>query len=286
VDLLQEWFGYVVSGDTSHHKMLFIEGPRRSGKGTIARMMTHLLGGANVSGTTLSAMGQRFGLAPLQHKLLAVVPDARISSRADLDEVVQTLLSVSGQDGVLIDRKNRDAVSGRVSARFMVLSNELPRLPDNSDTISYRFVMLRTSKSFYGHENFDLEEELLAELPGIFAWALDGYDRLLAQKGFTSPDYEHEMREEMADLNSPITTFVQDECVLAEQAWVDVRTLFARYLAWAEEQNQKARPMNLFVRDVRAATGVRSERMRQGTNRQRILHGITVRNLSERAMHS
>lgn len=39
-DLLQEWFGYCLTGDTSQHKMLLIVGPRRSGKGTIARAYT------------------------------------------------------------------------------------------------------------------------------------------------------------------------------------------------------------------------------------------------------
>jgi putative DNA primase/helicase len=240
-----------------------------------------------VSGTTLSAIGQRFGLAPLQHRLLAIIPDARIGSKSDLEEVTQTLLSVSGQDGVLIDRKNRDAVTGRLSSRFMVLSNELPRLPDNANAISSRFLMLRTERSFLGRENLDLEDELLAELPGILVWALDGYDRLREQRRFTSPSYEDQMREEMTDLSSPINTFVQDECLVDDHAFIDVRTLFSRYMTWTEEQNMRAKPLNVFVRDVRAAVpGVRSERLRQAGQRQRILHGITVRNLSERALYS
>ena len=37
---LQDWFGYAPSPDTSQHKILFIVGPRRSGKGTIARVLT------------------------------------------------------------------------------------------------------------------------------------------------------------------------------------------------------------------------------------------------------
>jgi len=37
IDLLQEWFGYSLTADTSQQKILMIIGPRRSGKGTIAR---------------------------------------------------------------------------------------------------------------------------------------------------------------------------------------------------------------------------------------------------------
>ena len=40
LDLLQEWCGYCLTGNTSLQKMLFLVGPRRSGKGTIARVLT------------------------------------------------------------------------------------------------------------------------------------------------------------------------------------------------------------------------------------------------------
>ena len=42
LDLLQEWFGYCLTGDTSQQKMMLMVGPRRSGKGTIARVLTRL----------------------------------------------------------------------------------------------------------------------------------------------------------------------------------------------------------------------------------------------------
>ena len=42
LDLLQEWFGYCLTGDTSQQKMMLMVGPRRSGKGTIARVLARL----------------------------------------------------------------------------------------------------------------------------------------------------------------------------------------------------------------------------------------------------
>ena len=35
---LQEWFGYCLTNDTRQQKILMIVGPKRSGKGTIARV--------------------------------------------------------------------------------------------------------------------------------------------------------------------------------------------------------------------------------------------------------
>src|SRR5262249_36279338 len=40
IETLQEWFGYALSADTTQQKILFVVGPRRSGKGTIGRVLT------------------------------------------------------------------------------------------------------------------------------------------------------------------------------------------------------------------------------------------------------
>ncbi len=45
--------------------MLLIVGPTRGGKGTIARVLTHLIGPDNVAGPTLASLASNFGLAPM-----------------------------------------------------------------------------------------------------------------------------------------------------------------------------------------------------------------------------
>ena len=46
--LLQDWFGYLLLPDTSQEKMLLMVGPPRSGKGTIQKVLTELVGRSNV----------------------------------------------------------------------------------------------------------------------------------------------------------------------------------------------------------------------------------------------
>jgi hypothetical protein len=69
--LLQEFFGYVLSGRTDMHKMLTLIGPVRGGKGTIARILTKLVGAGNAVGPTLASLNSNFGLSPLLGKSLA-----------------------------------------------------------------------------------------------------------------------------------------------------------------------------------------------------------------------
>jgi P4 family phage/plasmid primase-like protien len=147
---LQQWFGYLVSGDTSLHKILLLVGPLRSGKGTIARVLTALVGRANVTGPTLASLGTNFGLQDLIGKSLAVVADARLGTGASV--VVERLLSISGEDTLTVDRKYRNHWTGQLSTRFVIISNELPHFGDASGAIASRFVVLTLNKSWLGQD--------------------------------------------------------------------------------------------------------------------------------------
>jgi putative DNA primase/helicase len=133
-----------------------------------------MLGRQNVCNPTLAGVSQNFGLAPLIGKPLALISDARLSGRADVHVVAERLLSISGEDGQTVDRKHMPAWTGTLPTRFVILSNELPRLTDASGALADRFVILQMKQPFYGREDLGLTEKLLPELPGIFNWALAG----------------------------------------------------------------------------------------------------------------
>src|SRR5262249_23747665 len=65
IQLLQEWFGYCLTQDTGQQKILLVVGPKRAGKGTIAKVLTGLVGQDNVAGPTLASLAGEFGLSAL-----------------------------------------------------------------------------------------------------------------------------------------------------------------------------------------------------------------------------
>src|SRR5690606_1597640 len=152
------------SGRTDLHKIMLIVGQTRSGKGTIGRVLTALVGKRNMAGPTLASFGSNFGLAPLLGKPLAIVSDARLRKGSNTHLVVERLLTISGEDTIDVDRKYRDPWTGRLPTRLLILSNELPDFKDASGAIAHRFIVLTTGQSFLGRENPRLTRELLEEL--------------------------------------------------------------------------------------------------------------------------
>jgi putative DNA primase/helicase len=254
VDVLGEWFGYIISGRTDLHKILLMVGPTRGGKGAIARALGGLIGPSNVAGPTLNSFGGEFGLAPLIGKPLAVISDARFSGK-DSSIVVERLLSISGEDTLTINRKYRDQWTGKLPTRLHVLSNELPKLGDASTAIVGRIVLLLLQNSWLGREDLTLEPALQEELTGILNWALDGLHRLtITNKNvFTRVPSADEAIMVMRDLASPVGAFVREMCVTGPSEETPVDVLYAAYKRWAEENGHPRKAKHTFGRVLRAA---------------------------------
>jgi putative DNA primase/helicase len=278
--LLQEWFGYVLSGDTSLQKIMLLYGPRRSGKGTITRVMRELIGTANTASPPLAGLAREFGMEGLIGKPLITIPDARLG-RADSPVIVERLLSVSGEDALSVPRKYKKDWDGKLPGRIMILTNELPRLDDLSGALPSRFLPLIFTKSWLGEEDPDLTRDLLGELPGILNWALDGLDRLRRNRRFTEPGEAAELLAELERLTSPVKAFIAD-CLDTGPAYTEKpEAVFAAWQCWCARQGRD-RPGTAEVlgRDLRAALpGLSVTRPRDPVTgkQQRTYAGIRIR---------
>jgi P4 family phage/plasmid primase-like protien len=276
--VLAEWFGYVISGRLDLHKILLMVGPTRGGKGAIARILTALVGRANVAGPTLNSLGGEFGLAPLIGKSLAVISDARFVGK-NSNIVVERLLSISGEDCLTVNRKYREQWTGKLPSRIHVISNELPKLGDASTAIVGRIVLLPLALSWLGKEDHSLEPSLHTELPGILNWSLDGLERLTENGNrFTRLSTAEEAIVTLRDLASPVAAFVRERCERGLGKEIVIDDLYSAYKGWCEDNGHAKSTKQTFGRDLRAVVpSVRSHRPRDGADRQRRYIGIALR---------
>lgn len=254
VETLQEIFGYLLSNDCTQQKIFSLIGPMRSGKGTIGRILTALIGSDNVAAPTLAALAREFGLAGLVGKKVALVSDARLSAKSDQSSIAERLLSISGEDHQGVPRKFLSDYTGPLPVRFVILSNEIPRLADSSGALPSRFILLTMKTSFLGREDHGLTKRLLNELPAILNWSLDGLDRLNKRGFFVQPHSGQEAVQELADLSSPISAFLRNRCAIGPAHSVETKSLFMVWRQWCAEQGRDhPGTLQTFGRDLRAA---------------------------------
>lgn len=233
IDLLQRWFGLLLTPDTSYQKLLLLVGPPRAGKGTIVRVIGALIGRDNCACPTLSSLATRFGMAPLLTRTVALIPDAHIGKHADGVRVAEVLKSIVGEDPQDVDRKYREPLSSvRLQTRFVVSCNELAHFTDPSGALAARLSVIPFFNSYVGREDRTLERRLRAERSGIANWAIVGLARLRSEGRLNVPARSQAIHDNFKRLTSPVAAFVEDCAELHATFSQRTADVFAAWVGW------------------------------------------------------
>ncbi len=253
--LLLEFFGYVVSGRTDLQKMLMLIGVTRSGKGTLTKVLEHLIGEENCAAVDSEMLTSKNGTFDLVDKPLGVFSDEHMLARGK--NVVERIKQIVGEDAVRIEGKYRDGYTGRLPTRLMFCSNQTPTLPDASSAIIARLLVLEMKVSWFGREDTNLINDLLLELPGIFNLALEAYERLDAREDhrFTQPASSKSIMTQLRAASNPMAEFVKEHCVFGSLKEVSVakEELLAAFNDWAERNGHKPWSTPTLTSNLKAA---------------------------------
>lgn len=248
---LQKWFGYLLTDDTSLHKILFVIGERRSGKGTILRTLIELLGREAVASQSLSDLEGPFALQSLIDKTAVIIPDARLSGRSDQVKITERMLSISGEDPQTIQRKYMESLNSvRLPVRFTLFSNMLPSLSDSANAFPSRCLFLAMPNSYLGREDTTLFDRIRDEMSGILNWAIAGRWMLRLDKRIDQPRSGAKLMLQMQSIASPVSVFIDQECTRTGE--IESRELFDRWCAWCSENDIiNKKDLQRFIKGVR-----------------------------------
>lgn len=279
IDCLQEMFGYILSGDTRQQKFFNLIGPRRSGKGTINKVLVALLGQHNTVAPELGELCDTFGLQPWLGKLLASFTDARAPER-NRSAVVSQLLRIVGGDTITVNRKNKEAWNGYLPTRLVIYSNEVLQLTENSNALTGRMIVLKMTRSFFNKEDTELAYKLEQELSGIFNWAMEGLKRRLARGGhFLQPTSGKEYLDLMAELGNPMQPFTEDALEFDPTGITRKEDVFACWKHWALKKSMSPGTEQAFKRRFLAATQeqfVKSDQVQINGERSQVYLGVKL----------
>lgn len=189
---LLEFVGTRLVGDDRYQKMLMLQGPSGSGKGTIDRLLSKVLGRRHTGYQMDDFKNNGFPLEPLLGKTLVTISDQR--AQLNMKKFTDLLLQVVGGDAVTLRLPYaRRSITQRLPLTFMILTNEVPVFPDNAGALVRRMLAIKTPNTFVGREHYDLDAKLADELPVFVNLALAAYARLVERGKFIQPESGHEL---------------------------------------------------------------------------------------------
>ena len=139
-------------------------------------------------------------------------------------------------------RKGKQSYQGWMFARLLAFSNgDLQALYDRSDGFYRRQLVLTTKEKPAGRvDDPDLAEKMKAEVEGIFLWAFEGLQRLVANNfKFTESQRTRDNREAVKRDNNNVFDFLESEGYIRLKAdcTISSKDLYEIYRMWCEENN-------------------------------------------------
>jgi P4 family phage/plasmid primase-like protien len=268
-DLLQMWFGYCLTYDMSHQKFLLVYGPAATGKSVTANILGKIVGSSGVSAVPLKAFGTSFSLYQTLGKRVNIDPDM-----SELDKVDEgTLKSYVGGDLIQIERKYRDPVTTRPTAKLMFCTNDLPHISDRTNATWRRMILLPFNNVVPPEkQRRGLLTELSKELPGIWNWAFAGY-KMLQELGHF-PEFQVIKDAIIAYKTevSPVRQWVEEQCTLGVNHEIKCESAYTMFISWTETRGYKPPSQRSFGKSFAAANGSKVERILKRVGRKSKWH--------------
>ena len=239
IPTLQEYIGYCLIPSNKGQRMMVIKGSGGEGKSQIGAVLGTLFGSNMKDGSIGKISENRFARADLEHILLCVDDDMRMEALRQTNYVKSI---VTAQGKMDLERKGRQSYQGWMFARLLAFSNgDLQALYDRSDGFYRRQLVLTTKEKPVGRaDDPDLAEKMKAEAEGIFLWAFEGLQRLVANNfKFSESDRIRENREAVKRDNNNIFDFMESEGYIRckADASISSKDFYEIYRMWCEENS-------------------------------------------------
>lgn len=237
VRLIQEAMAYSMTTDVSYQVMFWCVGEGENGKGVLFHILSQL-GGDTCTPLDLNSLNkERYQLATLADKRIALCSEASSTKNLLEDATVKAL--VAG-DEMQVRQIKREPFVLKPQVKLWWAMNRLPAVADTSHGMWRRIVMLPFNRTFDDKTRIrDLKDRLDLELSGIFNWFLEGYARLRAEGHFSHCRQSEKIKDGFQFESNTIRLFINDTCNIDENKKEQAQKLYDFYKDWAKSNGYK-----------------------------------------------
>lgn len=238
--------GYSLLKESRFEKAFMMTGGGRNGKGKTIELLKRVFGIENCASLPLCALNpESFEISELFGKMLNLAGDIANTDFKD----TSMFKSLTGRDLVIGKRKFLTPIYFYNYAKFIFACNELPRVYDVSKGFWERWILFEFPYTFEDKEIFEklkekdklvklknpnIIEEISTpeELSGLLNKFLDGLDRLLKNKKFSSTKGTDEIKNLWIRKSNPFMAFCMDNLEESPTEYIfkdELRKEFLKY---------------------------------------------------------
>ena len=258
VTYLQMAVGYTLTGKTIEQVLFILFGTGKNGKSVFIEVIEQLMGDYSRSVASETLMAQRGGrnsAGPSED--IARLKGARVAVTCETEEgqvlAEAQVKRMTGEDS-LVARVPYAKHSIEFKAQFKIwmAANHKPIVRGDDYAIWRRIHLIPFEQTFEGEsQDKNLKSELLAELPGILNWAIEGC--LLWQKqGLVQPEAIQKATLEYRDEMDLLAEWIDAKCVVGPDRAASVAALYNSYDIWCLNNRVKPMERRVFARKLKS----------------------------------
>lgn len=248
---LQFIAGYTLVPDCRYQKIFCLLGAGSNGKSVYLEIIQALFGNNNVSVVSPTGLTKEFERVKIKDSLLNIGKD--VSPDFSTGEIREWLLQIS--DGTLIQAcyKGQTHITFQPRCKLIYSMNKAP-VAAVIEGLNRRLRFIEFPCSFVDFpdknnskqkpKDVNIVSKLLAELPGIFNWAYDGYKLLETVGYFTDTPEQAEITQQFEEMSDPISVFCNDFEFDGERTRDEI---YGWYKEWCEDTGHKSMSRERFI---------------------------------------
>lgn len=264
IPLMQELYGYLLYRNYNIQRAFLFSGDGGNGKGKSIDQMKCFLGQDNSVNISLQAFeSDGFMKGNLHKKLANLGSDLGKTELKD----TSTFRELTGEDLVTARRKFLDPISFKNYAKMIFAVNTLPYIDDDTDGFWRRWIYVDfkvaflskhdyeareaagTLKSFHRIADITISDKLNTpeELSGVLNWALEGFERLQANKDFSYDKSYSKTKEMMQCRESSALLFANHKLNFVEnqEQFEYHDTVYKKYLRFCFQEKNNGRKIKI-----------------------------------------
>jgi putative DNA primase/helicase len=264
IDFIKRAVGYSLSGSIEEQKLFLLYGVGKNGKTTFLKVLQRLLGEYWTAAQMATFTTRKDG-ANGHNESLANLAGARLITAVETEESKRLseglIKQITGGDPVTASRKGEHEFTFTPRFKLWLAANHKPVIRGVDDGIWRRPMLIPFLQQFeidpakvsgdVRQGDPKLESKLLAELPGVLNWALEGY-RDWADGGLRPPDAVRAATEEYRKESDVLGMFIDEALVRLQpnRQGSGATDIFRAYQKWCDENGEDAGKQTKFGREM------------------------------------
>jgi putative DNA primase/helicase len=244
---VQRAVGYSATGNTSEQCMIINHGGGANGKSTFQETVAVALGDYAMRAPSEMLLAKRAGGIPND---VARLKGSRFVAASETEEgrrlAETTVKDLTGQDTITARFMRAEWFDFKPTHKLWLSTNHKPEIRGTDAAIWRRIRLVPWSVTIPPEEqDRSLPAKLRAELPGVLAWIVQGcieWQRI----GLQPPDEVRRATGRYRAEMDVLAAFIDEECIVVDQASATAKALYGAYKAWCEENGERPESQRRF----------------------------------------